>query len=79
MNAGGFTSYEFVTGTSMEPTMHTGDLAVFMVPEQYVRGDIVAYHPVQAPDGAFSPGPAPSRCVRAPGGWPNPDRDPRPG
>lgn len=30
--------------------MRTGDLAVFVVPDEYRLGDVVAYHPSQAPN-----------------------------
>jgi signal peptidase I len=47
---GGFTTYVFVAGVSMEPTYHTGDLVVVMTADEYKTGDVVAYHPTQAPD-----------------------------
>lgn len=50
---GGFTSYIFVSGVSMEPTMHTGDLAILVPADTYRVGDIVAYHPAQAPTGTI--------------------------
>lgn len=45
---GGRTAYIMVSGTSMEPTMHTGDLAVMRTESAYDVGDIVAY---RIPDG----------------------------
>lgn len=50
---GGSTLYVFVQGHSMEPTLHTGDLAVVIPAESYAVGDIVAYHPKDVPNGAI--------------------------
>lgn len=41
---GGPTSYVLVTGTSMEPTMHHGDLAVIREHPTYEHGEVVAFH-----------------------------------
>jgi signal peptidase len=40
---GGPASYVWVSGTSMEPTLRTGDFVVLRRAEQYGIGDIVAY------------------------------------
>lgn len=40
---GGTTAYVLVSGDSMEPTMHSGDLAVLRRQPSYQRGDIVAF------------------------------------
>ena len=40
---GGPASYIIVRGTSMEPTLHTGDLAVLLAETKYSPGDVVAY------------------------------------
>lgn len=42
-NLGGQMSYVLVSGSSMEPTMHTGDLAVMREQASYAPGDIVAF------------------------------------
>jgi signal peptidase I len=42
---GGEVSYLLVSGTSMEPSLHSGDLAVLVPVRAYVIGDVVAYHP----------------------------------
>jgi signal peptidase I len=41
---GGPTSYVLVAGKSMEPTMHTGDLALLRHSRRYARGQVIAYH-----------------------------------
>jgi signal peptidase len=40
---GGPAAYIYVAGTSMEPTMHTGDLVVTQQAPSYRIGDVVAY------------------------------------
>ncbi|MFM2105543.1 MAG: hypothetical protein RL338_575 [Chloroflexota bacterium] len=50
---GGTTHYLFVSGSSMEPGMRTGDLAILVPAAAYAVGDVVAYHPVQAPTGTI--------------------------
>lgn len=47
---GGRTSYVFVGGVSMEPTLRGGDLAIVEPAPRYAVGQIVAYHPAQAPE-----------------------------
>ncbi|MGH2855846.1 MAG: signal peptidase I, partial [Solirubrobacteraceae bacterium] len=41
---GGSTTYVVTSGISMEPSFHTGDLAIVRPASQYRVGDIVAYH-----------------------------------
>jgi signal peptidase I len=41
---GGHTAYVTTQGTSMEPSFHTGDLAVLRTADHYDVGDVVAYH-----------------------------------
>lgn len=48
---GGFTSYTYVEGVSMLPTLHTGDLAIVIKEQHYRVGDIVSFHPSAAPEG----------------------------
>ena len=45
---GGAASFVIVTGTSMEPSLHTGDLVIARRQPRYRVGDVVAYH---VPDG----------------------------
>ena len=46
---GGPASYVFVSGISMEPTLHTGDLVIARRADVYAVGDIVAF---RLPEGA---------------------------
>jgi signal peptidase I len=47
---GGPASYEIVTGTSMEPRLHTGDLVITQTAAAYAIGEIVVYRvPVGLP------------------------------
>lgn len=48
---GGFTTYAFISGVSMEPTYHTGDLAIVIPQTAYAIGDVVSYHPSADPAG----------------------------
>ncbi|MGH2891684.1 MAG: signal peptidase I, partial [Solirubrobacteraceae bacterium] len=41
---GGHSSYVITSGTSMEPSFHTGDLAVVRPADHYRVGEVVAYH-----------------------------------
>jgi signal peptidase I len=41
---GGSATYIIVSGHSMEPTLHTGDLVVAFPQRTYRRGDVIAYH-----------------------------------
>jgi signal peptidase I len=45
---GGRASYVIVSGTSMRPTLHTGDLVLALRRPAYRAGDVIAYH---VPDG----------------------------
>jgi signal peptidase len=45
---GGPASYIFVSGTSMQPTLVTGDLAILQRAEHYAHGDVIAF---AIPDG----------------------------
>ena len=40
---GGPASYIFVSGTSMEPTLVTGDLVVLQRADVYAKGDVIAF------------------------------------
>ncbi len=42
---GGPLSLVIVSGQSMEPTMHSGDLAIVMSQDHYAVGDVVAFQP----------------------------------
>jgi signal peptidase len=48
---GGPATYVFVSGTSMEPTLSTGDLVITRRAEAYEVGDIVAFHVPQEAEG----------------------------
>lgn len=50
---GGPLSFILVSGTSMEPTMHTGDLVITMKQNEYAEGDIVAF---AVPEGELGAG-----------------------
>jgi signal peptidase len=41
---GGSAAYVIVSGHSMEPTLHTGDLVVAFRQRTYRRGEVIAYH-----------------------------------
>jgi signal peptidase len=41
---GGTAAYLIVSGHSMEPTLHSGDLVVAFRQRAYGRGDVIAYH-----------------------------------
>jgi len=49
---GGETSYVIVSGESMEPTMHNGDLVFAREQETYARGDILVYRVPEGEPGA---------------------------
>lgn len=51
---GGPLSLVIVSGQSMEPTMHTGDLAVVLQRDTYAAGDVVAFRPQLDDAGASS-------------------------
>jgi signal peptidase len=50
---GGRDTYVIVSGHSMEPTMHNGDLAVIRTESEYHVGDVIAY---RVPGHAFDSG-----------------------
>ena len=49
---GGATSYVLVSGKSMEPEMHTGDLAFVRRQDTYRRGDVIAFEVPRGEPGA---------------------------
>jgi signal peptidase len=49
---GGPASYIFVSGTSMEPTLATGDLAILQQADEYADGDIIAFAVPEGEPGA---------------------------
>lgn len=51
MSLGGPTSFVVVSGTSMEPVLATGDLAIALRSDRYAVGDIVSYAPSADPAG----------------------------
>lgn len=50
---GGTTSYAFVSGVSMLPVLHTGDLAIIVPKPAYEIGEIVAFRPGPGAEGAI--------------------------
>ncbi|HZC28264.1 MAG TPA: signal peptidase I [Gaiellaceae bacterium] len=46
---GGPASYVLVAGTSMKPTLHTGDLVIAMKQRSYRPGEIIVYHVPSGP------------------------------
>ncbi len=52
VSLGGPASYIVVSGVSMEPTYHDGDLVVLQTKDAYLPGDIVAYHVPEGEVGA---------------------------
>jgi signal peptidase len=51
---GGPASYDIVTGTSMEPRLHTGDLVIAQARSTYDIGDVVVYRAPAGQPGAGS-------------------------
>ncbi len=49
---GGPASYIFVSGTSMEPTLVTGDLVVLQRADEYADGDVIAFAVPEGEPGA---------------------------
>jgi signal peptidase I len=43
VSLGGSASYVIPDGTSMEPTLHSGDLVVLKEADRYAPGDVIAY------------------------------------
>jgi signal peptidase len=41
---GGPAAYEIVSGHSMEPLLHTGDLVITQIASSYAVGDLIAFH-----------------------------------
>lgn len=50
---GGSTTLVTVSGTSMQPGMYTGDLAVVRDTDDYAVGEVIAYHP-KMPNGEYA-------------------------
>ncbi|MDQ2674117.1 MAG: signal peptidase I [Chloroflexota bacterium] len=49
---GGPASYIFVSGTSMEPTLETGDLVILQRADEYAGGDVIAFAVPEGEPGA---------------------------
>ena len=54
VSLGGPASFEVVSGTSMEPTLHTGDLVISRTESRYNAGDIVIFRVPEGQQGAGS-------------------------
>lgn len=48
---GGPATYIVVSGTSMQPTMHTGDLVLSLKQDSYRKGDVITYAVPEGEDG----------------------------
>jgi signal peptidase len=49
---GGPASYIFVTGTSMQPTLETGDLVILQDADDYATGEVIAFEIPEGEPGA---------------------------